>query len=462
VETVTTPPPQSGQSGLVTTTTYSDLGQILRVTQPDNTTVTNEYHPTGELKKTSGSRAYAFDDIGNRDQTVINGGTTDYTASLLNQYAAVGAASPAHAADGNLTADGTWTNTWDGENRLVKCEKSNQKLEFAYDWQGRRVQKKVFSGSSGNWSLTLERRFVYDGWNLLAIMDGNAALKQQFMWGTDLSGTPQGAGGVGGLVKIYDHSLDKHFFPGYDGNGNIMLLVDGDTGAAAARYEYGPFGEPLSATGTYATANPCRFSTKFTDDETGLLYYGYRYYFPAWGRWASRDPIGEQGGFNVFAFAVNDPVDHTDWVGLAVNEPSPLPYPIDNRCKCPVGSKIGLMPRPNYNPATNYNGCTGIGPGQFDITSACNTHDVCYGTCHSDRAACDRQFLEDMRARCEALYGLPPRPEPPSVVPPGTRPPPRPPIDIGLGQRVRCYNLAHDYYTGVRVAGGRFLERRAE
>ncbi len=264
-----------------------------------------------------GSRTkYAFDDIGNRDQTVINGGTTDYTANLLNQYTAVGAASPAHDTDGNLTGDGTWTYTWDGENRLTAMEKSNQRLEFTYDWQGRRVQKKVFSGSTGNWSLTLERRFVYDGWNLLTIMDGNAALKQQFMWGTDLSGTPQGAGGVGGLVKIYDHSLNKHFFPGYDGNGNVMLLVDGDTGAAAARYEYGPFGELLSATGSYATANPFRFSTKFTDDETGMLYYGYRYYLPAWGRWASRDPIGEAVGPSLYGFIVNAPPASYDMLGL--------------------------------------------------------------------------------------------------------------------------------------------------
>src|SRR5512133_1286177 len=65
------------------------------------------------------------------------------------------------------------------------------------------------------------------------------------------------------------------------------------------------FGEVLRATGAMATANPFRFSTKFQDDETGLLYYGYRYYDPSTGRWKSRDPIAEKGGKNLYAFVSN-------------------------------------------------------------------------------------------------------------------------------------------------------------
>ena len=40
------------------------------------------------------------------------------------------------------------------------------------------------------------------------------------------------------------------------------------------QYEYGPFGEVIRATGPMAKANPFRFSTKYQDDETDLLYYG--------------------------------------------------------------------------------------------------------------------------------------------------------------------------------------------
>ena len=48
-------------------------------------------------------------------------------------------------------------------------------------------------------------------------------------------------------------------------------------GSCRAVYQFGPFGELLRATGPMAMVNPFRFSTKYQDDETGLLYYGYRY-----------------------------------------------------------------------------------------------------------------------------------------------------------------------------------------
>ena len=66
----------------------------------------------------------------------------------------------------------------------------------------------------------------------------------------------------------------------------------------SAQYEYGPFGEVIRSTGTSATSNPFRFSTKYQDDESELLYYGYRFYNAATGRWLSRDPIQERGGRN--------------------------------------------------------------------------------------------------------------------------------------------------------------------
>jgi RHS repeat-associated protein len=97
---------------------------------------------------------------------------------------------------------------------------------------------------------------------------------------------------VGGLLKVTDYtSGTTHHFVAYDGNGNVAALVDGSTGATAARYEYGPFGEPLRATGSMGKKNPLRFSTKYTDNESGLLYYGYRYYNPSTGRWPSRDGL---------------------------------------------------------------------------------------------------------------------------------------------------------------------------
>jgi len=65
-----------------------------------------------------------------------------------------------------------------------------------------------------------------------------------------------------------------------------------------------------------AEGNPFRFSTKYTDQETGLLYYGFRYYDPLTGRWLSRDPIEEKGGLNVLGFTRNKPINTTDLLGL--------------------------------------------------------------------------------------------------------------------------------------------------
>ncbi len=80
--------------------------------------------------------------------------------------------------------------------------------------------------------------------------------------------------------------------------------------------EYGPFGEVIRATGPMAKANPFRFSTKYQDDETDLLYYGYRYYNASTGRWISRDPTDEAGGANLYESVRNDGLDYVDARGL--------------------------------------------------------------------------------------------------------------------------------------------------
>ena len=119
------------------------------------------------------------------------------------------------------------------------------------------------------------------------------------MWGNDLSGSQQGAGGVGGLLDVsYHGSSTTNCFPAFDGNGNVMALVNAADGTLAANYDYGPFGEVIRSTGPMAKTNPIRFSTKYDDDESDLLYYGYRYYKPSTGTWPSRDPIKE-AGFNL-------------------------------------------------------------------------------------------------------------------------------------------------------------------
>ena len=59
-----------------------------------------------------------------------------------------------------------------------------------------------------------------------------------------------------------------------------------------------------------------RFSSEYHDSETNLVYFNYRYYSPELGRWLSRDPIGENGGWNLYVMVGNDVVGEWDYLGL--------------------------------------------------------------------------------------------------------------------------------------------------
>jgi RHS repeat-associated protein len=167
--------------------------------------------------------------------------------------------------------------------------------------------------------------FVYDNWNLIAEVqpdaDGYLWLKKSYLWGQDLSGRladgDGNAGGIGGLALVTHYSGSvSHHFPFYDGNGKVSALVNAADATVSARYEYGPFGELIRASGPMAKDNPFRFSTKFCEDESGLVYYGYRYYSPTMGRFINRDPIEEDGGNNLYAFVRNNPLNAFDALGM--------------------------------------------------------------------------------------------------------------------------------------------------
>jgi RHS repeat-associated protein len=138
--------------------------------------------------------------------------------------------------------------------------------------------------------------------------------------GRDLSGGLQGAGGIGGLLARTESEISNlqsasHAFYFSDNVGNVTLLA-GTNGAVLAKYLYEPFGNLLSAIGPLAHANLYRFSSKEWHENSGLVYYGYRFYSPILQRWPSRDPIGERGGLNLYGFVGNDPIRRNDPLGL--------------------------------------------------------------------------------------------------------------------------------------------------
>ncbi|MGB0155106.1 MAG: RHS repeat domain-containing protein [Verrucomicrobiales bacterium] len=270
-------------------------------------------------------RAYDFDGIGNRLTATENGVTTTYGSNGLNQYTTVGTVNPVHDLDGNATAaplpadtSANATLTWDGENRLVQITRTDGVVvDYAYDGRGRRVRKTVANGE--------DRWFVYDGWNLVAeynVSTGSASASLSpdtvYTWGQDVSGTMQGAGGVGGLLAVRSGTSD--YYPLYDGNGNVTEYLD-SAGVVVAHYEYDAFGKVAAISGTQAGDFAFQFSTKYADGESGLSYYGFRYYDSLTGRWLSRDPIAERGGWNLYGFVGNQPTGVIDLLGLSSFSP---------------------------------------------------------------------------------------------------------------------------------------------
>jgi RHS repeat-associated protein len=241
--------------------------------------------------------------------------TRNYVTNTLNQYTEI-IKNPEPATtnlnyddDGNLTsimvgATGS-KYTYDAENRLISVEpqivsSGTTKVECSYDYMGRRVEKKVFTYTSGSWLLDSDSFFIYDGWNLISELSAPSSplpAQKYYICGQDLSQTLQGAGGIGGLIASIDNSTNKMYYYLYDANGNVGQLIDAADGSLTAHYEYDPYGNLLTKSGSYSDQNPYRFSTKYFDNESGLLYYGYRYYSPSLGRWLNRDPINELGSF---------------------------------------------------------------------------------------------------------------------------------------------------------------------
>ncbi len=246
------------------------------------------------------------------DATFAAGGlslTTAYTATAHDAYGRVSASTVnvnisnnvtfQYDGNGNLTNDGLRNFVYDDENELIQVSVPTQWMsQFSYDAKMRRRIRKEFTWQ-GSWVQTNLVQYVYDGNLVIQERDINDLPTVTYTRGKDLSGSLEGAGGIGGLLartsQAYaDGPLAGHSFYHCDGNGNITMLVDSSQGIVA-KYLYDAFGNTLSAAGLLANANVYRFSSKEWHQNSGLAYYLYRYYDPNLQRWPNRDPIGEPG-----------------------------------------------------------------------------------------------------------------------------------------------------------------------
>ena len=209
----------------------------------------------------------------------------------------------------NLVSLGPWTYAYDAANRLTMVSSNGVPLVTnADDAQGRRVRKATPGAIT---------TFFYDDWNLveerIACTNGTTSTIQ-YHWGTDLSGSLHGAGGIGGLLYLKRNGTI--YVPLYDANGNVTKCLDAN-GSVVASYTYDAFGNLLSQSGDLADTFAFRFSTKYYDAESGLTYFGRRFYLPSLRRWLNRDPLEEQGGVNLYGFCGNNALVNLDKDGHA-------------------------------------------------------------------------------------------------------------------------------------------------
>ena len=137
---------------------------------------------------------------------------------------------------------------------------------------------------------------------LIAELSGDGAVLREYIW---LENEPL-------ALREYELRPGLYFYIN-DHLGTPQQLVDSQ-GAVVWQAAYLPFGEAQLRVGT--VQNNLRFPGQYFDAETGLHYNWNRYYDPDTGRYLSPDPIGLNGGLNLYAYVGNDPVNWVDQEGL--------------------------------------------------------------------------------------------------------------------------------------------------
>jgi RHS repeat-associated protein len=324
---------------------------------------------------------------------------------------------------------------YDDENQLIQVSVSNQWMsQFVYDGKMRRRIRTEFGwqSSSSNWVQTNQVLYVYDGNLVIQERDINNLPTTTYTRGKDLSGSLEGAGGIGGLLartaqSYVDAPLAGHAFYHADGNGNVTMLINSSQ-AVIAKYLYDAFGNVLSKSGLLADANRYQFSSKEKDLNSGLVYYLYRYYDPNLQRWINRDPLGERGfdllrtkrwskhSANAYLFLKNEPVRGVDRFGLAGGICEEEYYNIDP-------PERPLIPE---NQVGNGRTCN-LGPTivRGDLGDDFNHN--------PDEPECDQfpPWMQNLLNKLLDLMGVPghkPQPQPPSPSCPPSTPPCPPPF----------------------------------
>ena len=277
--------------------------------------------------------------------------------------------------NGNLTAAGTQTYTWNARDQLTAT--SGGTSSFVYDGLGRRIKKVVSATTT---------KFLYDGLNPVQEQFNGGGVSADLLTGS-ASIRPISAPCLGTSYNFMTDAL-----------GSTVGLVTGST--LSPEYTYQPYG---TSTQTGSIGNPYRFTGREWDGATGLQYNRARYYNPTWGRFIGEDPIGYWGGdANLYQYGAANPIGLVDPTGLDPGEP-------DNEWQWPPCDG-------------EHDGDEFIGP-QGDVYVCTNVEGVWSGS-RFRRTSFPRTWCPALHRRCltRQLQAEPPAPvplpEPPILLPP--------------------------------------------
>lgn len=200
-----------------------------------------------------------------------------------------------------IAANESLSCSYDALDRLIQVQINNKIITYCYDAFNRRISK------------TINGQIFY---YLYADQNEIGMIENQELQEFRLLGTGKGAE-IGAAVAI--EIKKKVYVPLHDQAGHVSCLLD-EQGEVVESYRYTAFGEESiydrDGCLVLAAISPWRYSSKRHDTETGWIYFGRRYYDPDIGRWITPDPLGQEGGPNLYAYVLNNPLAHIDLYGL--------------------------------------------------------------------------------------------------------------------------------------------------
>ena len=279
--------PHTQVTSAIKTATYSYDSDYRLLTQKPSLT------PPGGL-----TAQYSYDAVGNLIQSEVTNTPSTTTDSLnamannLNQLATVNGTTWQYDADGNLINDGSFQYAWDAAHRLISVVNlsTGHITSFKYDGLGRRLT--IDEQDSGG--VATETRYLWCGRMICGARNGQNIVSADYYSQGELHGS-------------------QALYYARDQIGTVTGVMNA-SGELLGADQYSPYGVAKVVTDTQSDF---QYAGMLHNAATGLYLTQFREYNPAVGRWLSRDPIGEEGGENIYVYVGGNPLTGVDPLGLA-------------------------------------------------------------------------------------------------------------------------------------------------